>query len=131
MGNSGFAMTLNPIVDVYHYAIMIDGIVYQVQGTKENKKEFWIDISTSPGVKYSFLWYVTAKSKCKNHKSKYELEEYAKEIERCRHYSVIPSDGSKTENCQSFVLKMLAYAAEITEDEAKWQIIRAAGNAFF
>jgi len=105
---------------------MIDGIVYHVQGTKS---EFKIEISKDEDLKSMFVWYVTAESECKNHKSVKELEEYAKKIERCRSYAVLPSNESKTENCQSFALKMLAYAADLTEVEAKWQIWRAVGNA--
>jgi len=107
---------------------MIDGIVYHVKGAKENKSEFKIEISTNNRLKFKFVWYVTSESKCKNHKSEKELEDFAREIEE-HPYSMFPSNESNTENCQSFALKMLAYAAELTEEEAKWHIWRAVGNA--
>ena len=110
---------------------MIDGIIYHVQGTKENKKAFWIEISNSDELKYEFVWYVTAKKNCTNRKSEDELKEYAKEMQNSRTYALIPSEDAKECNCQSFAVKMLAYAAEIDEKSAEWEILRAVGNALF
>ena len=46
-------------------------------------------------------------------------------------YALIPSEDAKECNCQSFAVKMLAYAAEIDEKSAEWEILRAVGNALF
>ena len=102
----------------------------KVQHKDYGINRYWIDISNSGKLKDGFVWYVTAKKNCTNRKSEAELKEYAKEMENSRTYALIPSEDAKEINCQSFAVKMLAYAAGIEEDEAVWEIFRAVGNVF-
>jgi hypothetical protein len=127
LGKHGIAFTNGPGIDVYHYAIMIDGTVFHIQGTKEEKHVFYVEISDHRLLKNSFVWYPTSSKKCKNQRGSNELKKYAKELERSNKYSVVPVDD-ETENCQTFVIEMLRFASKLSPGEAKFHVILAVGT---
>jgi hypothetical protein len=125
LGAWGFGFSLIPGVEAYHYAIMIDGLVYQLD---VNKKRFWLktDISSDKLVINSFQWYpITGR----NHRSQNQLKEFAMNYEKKFVYRVVPTDEIEA-NCQTFVKDMLKYAANMGNGKALFTAILNLGTVF-
>jgi hypothetical protein len=113
LGEWGIGFSLIPGYEAYHYAIMIDGVVYQID---VSKKDFWLqaNISSDKWVIGSFQWYpITGR----NHRSKNQLKEFAINYEKQFVYRVVPTDEIEA-NCQTFVKDMLKYAANMGNGKA-------------
>jgi hypothetical protein len=99
-------------IDLYHYAIEINGIIYHVQDRFETS--FKIEITSSNYVRNSFRWF-SANNGC--HRSKSELESFSNDYMESKDYTLIPI-GKGNINCQIFVRDMYCFAARISKLEA-------------
>ncbi len=120
----GLGFSLIPGVEAYHYAIMIDGVVYQIDVTK--KTSLRVDISSEKSMINSFQWYPVSG---KNFRTKKELSDFAAHFEKSFIYKVIPT-GDIDANCQTFVKDLFKYAAQIGNGKALFKTIFDLGTAF-
>lgn len=131
LDNQVLALTVCPgIVDLYHYAIMISGLVYHVKSInrtikkgKESKCKFYIEITNDSSVVNSFTWYPTD---CANLKNRSSLKSFSKNYEAYQY-------RTKTNvNCyQIFIFDMISYAAGLDRNEAVQYVICVLGTIIF
>jgi hypothetical protein len=125
LGEWGFGFSLIPGFEAYHYAIMIDGDVYQLD---VNKKDFWLEavISSDRRVINSFQWYPISG---RNQRNKNQLKEFAMNYGKKFVYRVVPTDKIEA-NCQTFVKDMFKYAANMGNGKALFITILDLGTVF-
>ena len=77
LGELPVGLSITASMDVYHWALMIDGTVYHVVGDeKENGLEISVEITDSKTTIDSFVWHLV---KRQNTESKDALGKFAKE----------------------------------------------------
>ena len=103
LGKHKIGLTIKPHTDLWHYAIMIRGIVYHVHGATEFVK---IQESEDKNLKKGFEWTFIADS---NHilKSNDEIKNEIKVFEFHR-YDYLPTWEDEA-NCQTFVSHLLSF----------------------
>ena len=124
LGKFGVGLSFSTGTDLFHYAIMIDGFVYHVQGNKSN---FKIEVSDNQDLINSFQWYSPGINYSK--KTTEGLKKLCADLEKTLNYGLIPLAKNKA-NCQTFVLSIYEYAAGISESVAMLQLVGAVGNIF-
>lgn len=111
-------LNIAPGLDLYHYAIMIRGIVYQISG-RTASGYCQVDIDDADEVDMdSFDWYVITNDS-NIVASEYSLRQYARSFEN-RKYNVNAHvvSSSQTAHCQTFCHAMLMYACNMTNSGA-------------
>lgn len=120
----GLGFSLIPGVEAYHYAIMIDGTVYQIDVWK--KSELKVNISRDKSMIDTFQWYPVSG---KNVRTKDELKKFTIDFEKRFIYKVVPT-GEIEANCQTFVKDLFKYAAQIGNGRAIFTTMFDMGTAF-
>jgi len=126
-----FGLTFSPGADIHHWCIQIDGVIYELGGSKRQINIKIISEDDSPTTYKShckrFSW--TMLQKKSSSVSKRTLEDYAKSFEDYQYQAVLPS-GDKV-NCQTFVFYMFAKAACITTSKAQAIVLAIIPNILF
>jgi len=131
LGDLPLGLTFSPGFDIHHWCIQIDGVIYELGGSKRQ-----IDIkimsknymaATYKSYCKRFSW--TMLQKKSSSVSKEELEAYAKSFENYQYRAVLPT-GDKV-NCQTFVACMFAKAACLTDFKARATVLRITPNILF
>jgi hypothetical protein len=110
-----FGVSVFPKYDAWHYAVMIQGIVYHIQGTK---KEIKIEISDDLNLKKSFQWFMIG-----THSPRQINEEIIEECQKFEHanrknYQLFPDEKNSKHNCQTFVKHMLKFTYGWSDEKA-------------
>ena len=113
-------LTIKPNADLWHYAIMIHGVVYHVRTGTE-----YINIETSEdaNLKKSFDWNFVTDDIIKTNE---ELSECIENF-TCIKYSLRPSTINEG-NCQTFVNYMLSFATGWNNETSKWKLKKHSGT---
>ena len=125
LGISPVGLTLGPGADLFHYAIVIDGTLYQVKA-KQRKSSFYINITEDEKEIKSFQW---VQAGYLNRKSKQDLKEFCENYSNSKSYAIIPENNHET-NCQIFVGDLYSFASNLTLDESIKDIISCCGHIF-
>lgn len=130
LGDQPFSLTVSPGLDLYHWCIQIDGVIYEVAGGKNSTAVIQIiSEDTDPDLykRYCsrFAW---TKMPQVSQVSNSTLRKYAKSFEQEKFMLIVQPDGI---NCQFFVAHMLAKAADITFQAAKVCILAVIPNILF
>lgn len=118
-------LSISPGIDISHWAILINGRVYQLG--LESKSKLFCASTDSESEIYSFDWTLTNKSSSKTSK---ELIEKGNRLCSSNSYGLL-GPFQKGINCQTFVAEMLAFAVGISREDAELYIIGLIGTAFF
>jgi hypothetical protein len=116
LGKCLFGVSVFPKYDAWHYAIMIQGIVYHIQGTKEEIK---IEISDDLNLKKSFQWFLIG-----THSPRQTNEEIKEECQKFEHanrknYKLLPNEKNSKHNCQTFVKHILKFAYGYSDETVR------------
>ncbi|UJR11753.1 hypothetical protein I4U23_015934 [Adineta vaga] len=130
-GNQPFGLTFSPGADVHHWCIQIDGIIYELGGSKSQVSISIISKDNDPTTYVSyckrFSWtMLTGRS---SSVSESRLRDFAKSFEQYRYQAVLPIGD--TVNCQTFVKYMYAKAAGISNAKAAGDILAIIPNLIF
>ncbi|CAF1355701.1 unnamed protein product [Adineta steineri] len=132
LSDQPFSLTFVPGSDVYHWCIQIDGIIYELGGSKQRVEISIISEHNNP-TKYKshckrFSWTKLEPGRSSS-VSDETLRDYAKAFEKYTYLAVLPS-GNKI-NCQTFVSDMFAKAAGMTQIKARGAILALIPNILF
>ncbi|CAF1462472.1 unnamed protein product [Adineta steineri] len=130
LSDSGVGWTLAPGFDLFHWAIMINGQVYELALNEENKKAAHrFDTTNDQDHINKFHWIRLIGSSIRTHT---EL------LEKCgsskKSYSLVPYELGMVNdkmNCQQFVHRLYAYARGISVLEATCITNAVSGNILF
>jgi hypothetical protein len=109
-------LKFTPENEYFDWALMINGVIYHIKGTKIN---LYIEISSDPesDLRKSFVWKRIA-SRVSIIRTEAELYDYAKDIQNTREYADSPSVDTNEINAELFVTEMLSFACNIFLDIA-------------
>merc|ERR1712224_83241 len=127
LSGSPFGSSFSPGMDAYHWAIVIDGWIYEIQnenGKWKVKMDDWINSSRGR----DFDWY-RINAGCVV-KSRDELRNYAYRLEGTKYGHALGTTRSKG-NCQEFCALMLAFAMDVSMGKAQSMIVGHVGTALF
>jgi hypothetical protein len=129
LADQPFSLTISPGADVHHWCIRIDGIIYELGGSKSNVQIKIISKSDDPSLYESyckrFSWTNLPQESCVSDAA---LRDYAKSFESERYHAIMMPDRI---NCQTFVVDMLARAANLTNIAAQSLILTYIPNIIF
>lgn len=130
LSDQPFSLTFSPGADVSHWCVRIDGIIYELGGTKSNLEISVISKSDSPQLYEShgkrFSW---TKIPCASCTSDAELASYARSF-GSRKYNALIFVPNRI-NCQTFVVDMIAKAANLSNNQAQAIVLTYIPNLFF
>ena len=116
-------ITLSPNVDLWHYAIMIRGIVYHVQGSIEL---VFIDVDNDSNLKKSFEWTFITHDIIKTDS---EIKKYIENFDYFD-YSIVPNKVDDL-NCQTFTKNLLSFVTDWDDDYIKSKLRIIMGTIYF
>ena len=130
LSDQPFSLTFSPGADVYHWCVRIDGIIYELGGRKSDVKISIISESNSPRLYEShckrFSWTMIP---VESHATASALESYAKSFES-KTYNALIFVPDRI-NCQTFVVHMIAKAANLSSKQAQARVLTYIPNIFF
>jgi hypothetical protein len=125
------SLTVHPGIDLHHYAIKINDIIYQVKYEENRNKIFSIEILRDANElsreDRTITWYYSGVNS--TNVSNSELERYSRWYEQQHNYSLIPDDNGI--NCQIFVRDMFSFATNKNKEEAQHIMISKIGSILF
>ncbi|CAF2063132.1 unnamed protein product [Rotaria magnacalcarata] len=132
LGDQPFGLTFSPGADGYHWCIQIDGVIYELGGSKRQVEIHIISKNENPEQYNSyckrFSWtMLQGKS---SSVSETTLYRYAKSFESSEYHVMMSASGDKV-NCQTFASDMFAKGACITTRQARARILAVLPNILF
>jgi hypothetical protein len=126
------ALNVSPGIDGSHWCIQINGIIYQLGLDKEHEVKVRISSTTEKSAFYEsdckeYSWYLI--QKVLPDLDTDTLKVYAQSFED-REYRMFVAIGGKI-NCQAFVTRMFAAAANISLEKARSIILLVLPNLLF
>ncbi|CAF3310936.1 unnamed protein product, partial [Rotaria sp. Silwood2] len=120
IGRAFIGLNILPGVDGLHWSIQINGVIYQLVLDKNNQVKVLISSKNERAEWYErdckeYSWYLMQKEL--SYFDSEELRNYAKSFE-AQEYQRFIATGDKI-NCQSFVTRIFATAANISIDKAR------------
>ncbi|UJR10991.1 hypothetical protein I4U23_015175 [Adineta vaga] len=130
--NQPLALNISPGIDGFHWCIQINGIIYQLGVDKDHNIKIRISSKTEKNAFYErdckeYTWFLIQKELPDFDAE--QLRIYAKSFED-REYRLFIAVGGKM-NCQSFVTRMFATAANISVEKARSKILLVIPNLLF
>ena len=123
-GAAVLSCSLGPNYSVEHWAILINGTVYEVVGKLGNTAMQVVSKSNTAGMEWILI------DGTDSPKSKWELEDKMQSLGRSYGYALVNA-GVKKLNCQTFCLHMLAYAKGCSVSDATAIVTPRMGTALF
>ncbi|CAF4370070.1 unnamed protein product [Didymodactylos carnosus] len=132
VGKQPLGLNISPGIDGSHWCIQINGIIYQLGLDKDHDIKIRISSKSEKSSWYerdckAFSWYLIQKDL--PYSDPEGLRNYAKSFEDCEYRALIPMGGKM--NCQSFVTRMFATAANISVEKARSIILLFIPNLLF
>jgi hypothetical protein len=123
---SPFGLSTRPGIDVFHWAVLIDGHLFQVGKNNEDKKKIRIEVTPDELEINTFKWLEIADS-ISERLTMAKIHEYAVSYERLD-YALVPTfspltvtvDTEKKQNCQFFVGRMINFACNVDISQLDW-----------
>ena len=130
--NQPLGLNITPGLDGAHWCIHLNGVIYQLGVDKDHNIKIRISSKTEKSSWYErdckiYSWYLIQKEL--PYYDPEELKTYAKSFEDCKYQMLIAVGGKM--NCQSFVTRMFATAANISVEQARSIILLAIPNLLF
>mmetsp|Transcript_29372 Transcript_29372/g.84090 ORF Transcript_29372/g.84090 Transcript_29372/m.84090 type:complete len:190 (-) Transcript_29372:126-695(-) len=121
-------MTLSPGVDLYHWAVAIEGYIYEIEAPRKSRWVIRRDDRVDSGYGKSFEWFRINGGSIK--RSRDQLKQHADSREGQGYGHGLGLDPQHR-NCQEFCIMMLAYAMDKSLDEACTMIVAHVGNVLW
>ena len=135
--NKPFGLTLSPGIDMYHWAIMIRGTVYQLRRNLQEHNKTNVGISTDERLKNSYHWFMYRKSNLSIKRTDEELQEFIKSFEKNYFSSFavfenpLLSKENEKVNCQYLANRFIVYATGLDFYTVQAELIVIMGTILF
>jgi len=132
LGGGNVGLSFSPGVDVYHWAIAIEGYIYEIDVNGKSTWRIKTDSQVYSSYGRSFEWFrITGGARGGGVvRSRGELAARANSLEGTSYGHCLGCNPNK-DNCQVFCQRMLAYAVGVSNDQAALLIVGAVGTVLF
>jgi hypothetical protein len=134
--NQPFGATLSPSIDFYHWAVMCNGLVYQLRRDRTNTKRTNVSVTNDPKIIESYHWYLYRKDEQACLRSSAELKQFLSGYDNIEFSSLAFFENkikmsNPRSNCQCFILDFLSYATGAEKLQVHAELMVIMGTVVF